>query len=340
MSEKVTVKVERSVLHLPAIALRGLVVFPNNLLHFEVGREKSIAAVEWAVSNNSDVFLVAQKEMKVEDPKAADLYTYGVVAEVKQVMRVSDDLVRILVEGKYRAKLSEMEDDGSFLLATVRPAPVKMAKPEELPEADVLVRNVKKSFDDLLALNPHIGKDVVFAITTSTDAAFLSEYIPANLLFRFEDKQAILDEGTLMGRLHLLIEKMHRERRMLEIDKEIAQKVDEAMDKNQRDYYLHEQLHMISEELGEDDHDRVKFLPPPRPRSTAGRSRPSIWTRTGKRSFSKRWTASPKCRAAIRKARSSAPIWTPASTCPGIPSPRTIWTSPRPSACWTETTTA
>lgn len=100
MSEKVTVKVERSVLHLPAIALRGLVVFPNNLLHFEVGREKSIAAVEWAVSNNSDVFLVAQKEMKVEDPKAADLYTYGVVAEVKQVMRVSDDLVRILVEGK------------------------------------------------------------------------------------------------------------------------------------------------------------------------------------------------------------------------------------------------
>ena len=94
---------------------------------------------------------------------------------------------------------------------------------------------------------------MVFAITTSTDAAFLSEYIPANLLFRFEDKQAILDEGTLMGRLHLLIEKMHRERRMLEIDKEIAQKVDEAMDKNQRDYYLHEQLHMISEELGEDD---------------------------------------------------------------------------------------
>ena len=259
MSEKVTVKVERSVLHLPAIALRGLVVFPNNLLHFEVGREKSIAAVEWAVSNNSDVFLVAQKEMKVEDPKAADLYTYGVVAEVKQVMRVSDDLVRILVEGKYRAKLSEMEDDGSFLLATVRPAPVKMAKPEELPEADVLVRNVKKSFDDLLALNPHIGKDVVFAITTSTDAAFLSEYIPANLLFRFEDKQAILDEGTLMGRLHLLIEKMHRERRMLEIDKEIAQKVDEAMDKNQRDYYLHEQLHMISEELGEDDEELFEY---------------------------------------------------------------------------------
>ena len=253
MSEKVTVKVERNVLHLPAIALRGLVVFPNNLLHFEVGRDKSIAAVEWAVSNNSDVFLIAQKEMKVEDPNAADLCTYGVVAEIKQVMRVSDDLVRILVEGKYRAKLTQLDADGSFLLSTVRSAPVKQAKPEEQPEVDVLVRNVKKSFDELLALNPHIGKDVVFTITTSTDPVFLSEYIPANLLFRFEDKQAILDEGTLLGRLKLLIEKMHRERRMLEIDKEIAQKVDEAMDKNQRDYYLHEQLHMISEELGEDD---------------------------------------------------------------------------------------
>ena len=133
--------------------------------------------MEWAVSNNSDVFLVAQKEMKVEEPKSADLYTYGVVAEVKQVMRVSDDLVRILVEGKYRAKLSEMEDDGSFLLATVRPAPVKMAKPEEMPEADVLVRNVKKSFDELLALNPHIGKDVVFAITTSTCLLYTSRCV-------------------------------------------------------------------------------------------------------------------------------------------------------------------
>ncbi len=144
MSEKVTVKVERNVLHLPAIALRGLVVFPNNLLHFEVGRDKSIAAVEWAVSNNSDVFLIAQKEMKVEDPNAADLCTYGVVAEIKQVMRVSDDLVRILVEGKYRAKLTQLDTDGSFLLSTVRSAPVKQAKPEEQPEVDVLVRNVKR----------------------------------------------------------------------------------------------------------------------------------------------------------------------------------------------------
>ena len=253
MSEKVTVRVERNILHLPAIALRGLVVFPNNLLHFEVGREKSIAAVEWAVSNHSNVFLIAQKDMKADDPAADGLYHYGVVAEIKQVMRVSDDLVRILVEGKYRAKLTQIDTDGSFLLASVRPTPVRPVKPEEEAEADALLRNVKKSFDELLNLNPRIGKDVVFAVNSNNDPAFLCEYIPANLLFRFEDKQAVLEEGTLIGRLRLLVERMHRERRMLEIDKEIAQKVDEAMDKNQRDYYLHEQLHMISEELGEDD---------------------------------------------------------------------------------------
>ena len=253
MSEKVTVRVERNILHLPAIALRGLVVFPNNLLHFEVGREKSIAAVEWAVSNHSNVFLIAQKDMKADDPAADGLYHYGVVAEIKQVMRVSDDLVRILVEGKYRAKLTQIDTDGSFLLASVRPTPVRPVKPEEEAEADALLRNVKKSFDELLNLNPRIGKDVVFAVNSNNDPAFLCEYIPANLLFRFEDKQAVLEEGTLIGRLRLLVERMHRERRMLEIDKEIAQKVDEAMDKNQRDYYLHEQMHMISEELGEDD---------------------------------------------------------------------------------------
>ena len=126
-------------------------------------------------------------------------------------------------------------------------------KAEEETEAEALLRNVKTSFDAVLSMNPRISKDVVFAVTSNNDPAFLCEYIPANLLFRFEDKQAVMEESTLIGRLRLLVERLHRERRMLEIDKEIAQKVDEAMDKNQRDYYLHEQMHMISQELGEDD---------------------------------------------------------------------------------------
>ena len=253
MSEKVTIKVERKKLHLPTIALRGLVVFPNNLVHFEVGREKSIAAVEWAMANNSNVFLVAQKSMDTTEPQQADLFSYGVVAEVKQVLRVSGDLVKVLVEGKYRAKLSALDDSGDFLLSEVRPAPVRAGKADDAVETEALLRALKAGFDEYLGMNPRLGKDVVFAIVSSDDPAFLSEYMPANLLFRYEDKQAVMDEGTLNGRLKKLIEMLRRECQVMKIEKEIAEKVNESMDKNQRDYYLHEQLHIISDELGEGD---------------------------------------------------------------------------------------
>ena len=253
MSEKVTIKVEHRELHLPTIALRGLVVFPNNLVHFEVGREKSIAAVEWAMANNSNVFLVAQKAMETSDPTQADLFSYGVVAEVKQVLRVSEDLVKVLVEGKYRAKLTELDTSGDFLLSAVRPAPVRAGKAEDAVETEALLRALKTGFDEYLGMNPRLGKDVVFAIVSSDDPAFLSEYMPANLLFRYEDKQAVMDEGTLNGRLKKLVEMLRRECQVMKIEKEIAEKVNESMDKNQRDYYLHEQLHIISDELGEGD---------------------------------------------------------------------------------------
>ena len=253
MSEKVTIKVERKTLHLPTIALRGLVVFPNNLVHFEVGREKSIAAVEWAMANNSNVFLVAQKSMDTTEPQQADLFSYGVVAEVKQVLRVSGDLVKVLVEGKYRAKLSALDASGDFLLSAVRPAPVRAGKAGDAVETEALLRALKAGFDEYLGMNPRLGKDVVFAIVSSDDPAFLSEYMPANLLFRYEDKQAVMDEGTLNGRLKKLIEMLRRECQVMKIEKEIAEKVNESMDKNQRDYYLHEQLHIISDELGEGD---------------------------------------------------------------------------------------
>ena len=229
MSEKVTIKVERQTLHLPAIALRGL------------------------MSNNSNVFLVAQKKMDTDEPTRDDLFTYGVVAEIKQVLRVSDDLVRVLVEGKYRAKMTDLDEDGKFLLAAVQQAPVRGAKEENSLQTDALVRSLKNIFDEYLALNQRLAKDVVFAIVSSDDPVFLSEYVPANLLLRYEDKQAVMDEGTLTGRLEKLIELLRRECQVLQIEKEINDKVNESMDKNQRDYYLHEQLNIISSELGEGD---------------------------------------------------------------------------------------
>ena len=172
MSEKVTIKVERKKLHLPTIALRGLVVFPNNLVHFEVGREKSIAAVEWAMANNSNVFLVAQKSMDTTEPQQADLFSYGVVAEVKQVLRVSGDLVKVLVEGKYRAKLSALDASGDFLLSEVRPAPVRAGKADDAVET---AQNAAKALDVTL--------HVIEAADTAAD-----ELLKFQLLMQTADK--------------------------------------------------------------------------------------------------------------------------------------------------------
>ena len=258
MSERVKIILDKNadILRLPAIALRGLVVFPGNIIHFEVGRKKSIAAIEWAMSNNNAVFLTAQQDMDVEDPGFKDLYAYGVVAEVKQVLRVSDELVKVLVEGKYRAKLLTLDSSGRFLLASTKAAALRGTKSVDSARMEALVRSVKEVFEEYLSLNPRLSKDVVYTIITNEDAALLCDYIPANLLLKYTDKQALLNEGTVSGRLEKLLEILRRETKILHIEKDIQSKVNEQMDKNQRDYYLREQMRAISNELDDFDDTR------------------------------------------------------------------------------------
>ncbi len=258
MSERVKIKVEHNVERLPAIALRGLVVFPNNVVHFEVGRAKSIAAIEWAMANSSPIFLVAQRDMEMEEPTAEDLYRYGVVAEIKQILRVSEDLVKVLVEGKSRARLIGLENGDTMMVASIKEAPVRGIKAGKSVEAEALVRNLKLLFEEYLSLNSRLSKDVVYNIITSSDPVYLSEYIPANLLFKYQDKQAILDEGTLMGRLQKLTELLKRENQVLAIEQTIHERVNDQMDKNQRDYYLREQMRVIAQELDEDEDTRAE----------------------------------------------------------------------------------
>lgn len=258
MSERVKIKVEHNVQRLPAIALRGLVVFPNNVVHFEVGRAKSIAAVEWALANNSPIFLITQREMDAEDPVTEELYRYGVVAEVKQLLRVSDELVKILVEGKHRARLVGLEQGETMLLASIKDAPVRGLRAGRSAEAEAVVRSLKIAFERYLALNPRMPKDVVYNIISNSSPEFLSEYMAANLLFKYQDKQAVLDESTLLGRLQVTLELLCRENQVLELEKEIQDKVTDQMDKNQRDYYLREQMRAIATELDEDDDVRFE----------------------------------------------------------------------------------
>ena len=257
MSEKVKVKITRNVSVLPAIALRGLVVFPNNIVHFEVGRAKSIAAIEAAMHTNSSIFLVAQKEMDVEEPQMRDLYAYGVIAEIKQVLRVSDDLVKVLVEGKTRARLLEL-NDGDFLQASVRPVPVRGIGADKRTQTEALVRSLKDCFEEYLSYSPQISKDVIYNIVSSDSPLFLSEYMPANLLLKYEDKQTILNESSLLGRLEKLLMLLRQECQVLEIERDLDDKVNASLDKGQREYYLREQMHIISEELGDSEDTRAE----------------------------------------------------------------------------------
>ena len=257
MSEKVKVKITRNVNVLPAIALRGLVVFPNNIVHFEVGRAKSIAAIEAAMHANSSVFLVAQKEMDVEEPTMPDLYGYGVIAEIKQVLRVSDDLVKVLVEGKTRARLLEL-NDGDFLQASVRPVPVRGIGADKRTQTEALVRSLKDCFEEYLSYSPQISKDIIYNIVSSDSPLFLSEYMPANLLLKYEDKQTILNESSLLSRLEKLLMLLRQECQVLEIGRDLDDKVNASLDKGQREYYLREQMHIISEELGDSEDTRAE----------------------------------------------------------------------------------
>ena len=258
MSEKVKIKIARNVVHLPVIALRGLVVFPNNVVHFEVGREKSIAAIEAAMHGNSSVFLVAQQEMDTENPNREDLYAYGVIADIKQALRVSDDLVKVLVEGKTRARLLELETEGRYLQASVRPAPVRGIAADKRTQCEALVRSLKDCFEEYLSFSPQLSKDVVYNIISSDNPLFLSEYMPANLLLKYEDKQTILNETSLLTRLEKLLTMLREECQVLEIERDLDEKVNAQMDKGQREYYLREQMHIISEELGDAEDTRAE----------------------------------------------------------------------------------
>lgn len=258
MSEKVKIKIARNVVHLPAIALRGLVVFPNNVVHFEVGRTKSIAAIEAAMHANSGVFLVAQREMDEEEPALHDLYAYGVIAEIKQVLRVSDDLVKVLVEGKSRARLLELDVGEKYLQATVRPVAVRGIPADKRNQVEALVRSLKDCFEEYLSYSPQISKDVVYNIVSSDSPLYLSEYMPANLLFKYEDKQVILNESTLLGRLEKLLTLLRQECQIMDIERDLDDKVNARMDKGQREYYLREQMNVISEELGDAEDTRAE----------------------------------------------------------------------------------
>ena len=220
MSEKVKIKIARNVVHLPVIALRGLVVFPNNVVHFEVGREKSIAAIEAAMHGNSSVFLVAQQEMDTENPNREDLYAYGVIADIKQALRVSDDLVKVLVEGKYRAQLTDMIHSEPYFFARAMELDVPGYN-ASVPRTQALVRQAHQLFEQFIDLAVKSGQENLLQGSAGDDAGELADFIAQNATFGYEDKQRVLETLPPVHRLELCIRMMAKELDILRLERQL-----------------------------------------------------------------------------------------------------------------------
>ena len=239
------------IIKLPMLALRGLVVFPGMNLHFDIGRKKSLLALNTAMSDNQVIFLVAQKDIRTNDPSIKELFDVGVVVKIRQVLKMTDESVRVLVEGLYRAKYINVIEKEPYFLADIQRIENKDVSNPLLSTA--LVRKLQEVFGEYADLTTKVPPDVVMTVLSSKDPGYLSDFISSNINLSLENKQTILNELHPHRRVELLISYIKKENKILNIEKEISSKVHSQIDKNQREYYLREQIKVISNELGEND---------------------------------------------------------------------------------------
>ena len=238
---------------LPAVALRGMVILPGMIAHFDVSREKSIRAVEESMMDEQHIFLVAQRDIEKENPDSSDVYKIGTIAEVKQVIKLQNNIVRILVEGKERAELSAFLDCPDYLYAEVIRFDEEVD--EELHEEvrQAMVRALQETFGRYLGVNPKLGKDLQRHVNEMEDLQKLMDMLANNLPLRYEEKQKILEAVSLTERYEVLMAQLLMEIEVTAIKNDLQKKVKERVDKNQKEYILREQMKVIREELGEDN---------------------------------------------------------------------------------------
>lgn len=241
---------------LPCIALRGLVVFPHDVINFDVGRKMSLAAVEMAMNEDRTVFLVAQTNPEDENPGEKEIYKTGVIGKIRQMLRLPDNCVRVLVEGIARAKILKYEVSGNVAFATVNVLNDK--KPRvKASYIEALVRRVHEAFERFAAFTPKMPKDIKEAVKTTVEPAFLADYVSANLPVPIDDKQYVLEQTNPIKRLEVVLDILLRELEICQIDAKINEKTRKQIDENQRDFYLREQLRAINTELyGEEEPDK------------------------------------------------------------------------------------
>lgn len=236
--------------HMPIVALRGLTVFPGMSLHFDVGRKKSIAALKNAMNNDQRIFLVAQKDAGVNEPELDDLYEVGVVCEIKQMIKIPNSPnLRVAVEGLCRGDLITIVQPKPFLVGVINGIDEKIAP--LTPENIAYARLLKDEFEDYALKIAKVSNEVISKIISINEIGELADFICANTFFDYPDKQKILNEFDPQKRAEKLLTLLKNENLTLNIEAEIQEKVNKEVDKNQREYYLREEMKVIADQLGD-----------------------------------------------------------------------------------------
>nr|WP_101844495.1 endopeptidase La [Halobacillus sp. Marseille-P3879] len=243
MSEKHSIK-------LPLLPLRGLLVYPSMVLHLDVGRDKSVNALEQAMIDDNQIFLVSQKEVNIDDPTVSDMYEIGTVARVKQMVKLPNGTNRVLVEGLYRASVDHIQEGEEYYEADVQ-------KLEDIhddhKEEEALMRTLLSQFEQYVKVSKKVSKETYNTVADVDSPGHLADQITSHLPIKIKDKQKVLETSNVKQRLKHLIELIGNERDVLQIEQKIGQRVKKSMEKTQKEYYLREQMKAIQNELGDKD---------------------------------------------------------------------------------------
>jgi len=238
---------------IPLLPLRELIVFPHEVVPLFVGREKSISALEEAMAGDRSILLCAQKKAKVNDPKPEGIHSYGTIGSIIQLLRLPDGTVKVLVEGKQRAKISEYLDNDRFFSVEVEAIEAPQVSLEDEPELAALMRSVQATFENYVKLNKRVPPELAVSVQSIDSPSRLADTIAAHVNFKLSAKQELLETEKVRTRLEKLYELMQNEIEILQVEKKIRTRVKKQMEKNQKEYYLNEQMQAIQKELGSQD---------------------------------------------------------------------------------------
>ena len=242
---------------LPLIPLRGLTIFPNMVLHFDVGREKSIAAIDTAMLNNEDIFLAAQKDMEQEEPVEKDISTIGTICKIKQIIKMPGDTMRVLVEGKVRARITEYINNDDYFEVIVEKIIDEVIEGQEDIELDAYFDSLKKTFRKFVKIAGDDTPEMLSNIKREKNPYELINIVASYLPLPEDKKQEVLETIEVKKRIEMLLVALENEIKVVKVQKKLANKMKKSVDDSQKEFYLREQLKFIQEELGEDDEDKA-----------------------------------------------------------------------------------